>query len=134
MAVVLSEDVQPAAAPIAVPTVLETLAVAGFSIPLPSGNAKAVIRGWADVTIGNGTTGVTLSIYSGTDITGRLVGTRSIDAGNLTPGSTGQFTVEVIDRLTNVGGAQYCMSVSQTAATGDGTIVAGLIDTTLLSG
>lgn len=134
MAAVLSEDVQVSAGAIDVPTNTETLAVEGFALSLPGGNAKAVIRGWMDFTVGLGTTGVTLAIYEGPAIGGRLVATKTPQAGDFTPGSTAHFELEVIDVLVNVGGAQYCMSVQQTAATADGTIVAALIDTTLLSG
>lgn len=134
MAVLLSEDVQVPAGSIDVPTTAETLAVVGFSLTLPSGNAKAVIRGWMDLTVGAGTTAITIAIYSGNAIGGRLVGTKQPQAGDFTPGSSAHFEYEVVDVLSNVGGAQYCMSVTQTGATGDGTITAALLDTSLLSG
>lgn len=134
MAVVLSEDVQVATAPIDVVTITETLAVVGFPLSLPGGNAKAVIRGWIDLTVGTAATAVTLAIYSGPAIGGRLVGAKTPNAGDFAPGSTAHFEFETVDVLANVGGAQYCMSVQQVGATADGTIAAALIDTTLLSG
>lgn len=134
MAVLFAEDVQVPAAPIDVPTTAETLIASGFSISLPGGNAKAVIRGWFDLTVGTGTTAITIAIYSGGAIGGRLVGTKQPQAGDFTPGSNAHFEYEVIDLLQNVSGAQYCMSVTQTGATADGSVTAALIDTTLLSG
>lgn len=126
-------DEQTAAA-INVPTTTETLAVTGMSVPLPTTNGKAVIRGWVQLTVGAGTTGVTLTIYAGTAIGGRVVGQQNINAGNFTAGSIGAFNVEFTDALSNVGGAQYCMSVKQTAATGNGTILSAALNTMVLSG
>lgn len=133
-AVVFSEDVQVPAGAIAVPTTNETLIVTGSPLTLSSGNAKAVIRAWLDLTVGLGATGVTMTIYSGNAIGGRVVGTHSPNTGDFTAGDTAHFELEVVDILANVGGAQYCMSVTQTGATGDGSAIAALIDTTLLSG
>lgn len=133
-AVLFAEDVQQPVTPLDVPTSTETLIASGFSISLPGGNAKAVIRAWLDLTVGTGTTAITIAIYSGPAIGGRLVGTKQPQAGDFTPGSNAHFEYEVIDLLQNVSGAQYCMSVTQTGATADGSVTAALIDTTLLSG
>lgn len=133
-AVVIAEDVQVAAGAVAVPTTAETLVVAGEALTLPGGNAKAVIRGWLDLTVGAGTTAITITIYRGNALNGPVVGQRNPEAGDFTPGNTAHFEAEFIDVLQNVGGAQYCMSVLQTGATGDGTVLDALLDTTLLSG
>jgi hypothetical protein len=133
-AVVLSEDVQVPAAAVPVPTTAETLIVIGEALTLPGGNAKAVVRGWLDLTVGTATTDITITIYRGAQLGGAVIGQKNPEAGDFTPGQTAHFEVEFVDELQNVGGAQYCMSVTQTGATGDGNVLAALIDTTLLSG
>lgn len=133
-AVLQGIDVQAPAVPIAVVTTAETLIATGFAVTLPGGTGKAVIRGWMDLTVGAGTTAVTVAIYAGTAIGGRLVGAKNAEAGDFTAGSTAHFEAEFVDLLSNVSGAQYCMSVTQTGASGNGSVVAALIDTSVLSG
>jgi hypothetical protein len=133
-AVVFGQEVQVAALPITVPTTTETLVVTGFAVTLPSDHGKAVVRGWLDLTVGAGTTDLEVNVYRGSAIGGPLVGHWHPQAGGFTPGSLTRMAIEFIDPISNAGGAQYCMSVLQTGATGDGIVVAALLDTTLLSG
>lgn len=134
MAAVFAEDVQVPAAAIDVPTATETLVVVSNALSWQSDHGKAVIRGWCEILVGPGTSVVTITIYRGPDIGGPVVGTKTPDAGDFTPGKTSTFEAEFVDVLENVSGMQYCMSVQQTGATGDGTVQAALIDTTILSG
>lgn len=134
-AVLFSEDVQTGGTPITITTTTETIVATSVALSLPSGNGKGVIRGRVTLTPGTGTTGVTLSIYRGTAINaGNLVGAQNPIAGTFTAGSTAVFDVEFTDLLSMVGGAQYCLTVKQTGASGNGTAVQALIDTKLLSG
>lgn len=134
-AVLFSEDVQIGATPITITTTTETIVATSVALSLPSGNGKAIIRGNITLTVGTGTTSVTLSIYRGIAISaGNLVGTQTPLAGSFTAGSSNVFGIEFVDVLSNVGGAQYCLSIKQTGASGNGTVVAALIDTKLLSG
>jgi len=126
-------DVQTAAG-VNVPTTTETIAATGNPVPLPSTNGKAVIRAWVQLTVGASTTAVTLTVYAGNAIGGRVVGQQNANAGNFTAGQLGAFSCEFTDALSNIGGAQYCVSVKQTGATGNGTIQSASIDTMVLSG
>jgi hypothetical protein len=134
MATIFAEDVQVPADSIDVPTSTETLVVAGNALSWQSDHGKAVIRAWCELLVATGTTAVTLTIYRGPAIGGPVVGTKTPDAGDFTVGKTATFEAEFVDVLQDVGGAQYCLSVQQTGATGDGTVSAALIDTTILSG
>ena len=134
MAAVFGEDVQVPAGAIDIPTTAETLVVAGSPLTLPGDVAKAVIRSLMDITVGTGTTAIAIAIYEGASIGGRLVGTKQPSAGDFTAGENAHFEYETVDFLQNVGGAQYCMSVTQTGATAAGSVTAALLDTTLLSG
>jgi hypothetical protein len=134
MAILFSEDVQAIAAPVTVTTTNETLVITGFPLSLTSDHAKAVIRGWLDLTVPLGTTEVTIAIIAGSALGGREVGHNHTEAADFTVGATAHFDIEVIDAIQNAGGAQYSMSVQLAGATADGTVTGGLIDTTLLSG
>jgi hypothetical protein len=133
-ATLFGEDVEVPSAAVNVPTTAETLVVTGRAVSLPTGNGKGVVRGWVEMTIGTGTTAVTLTIYRGTAIGGPIVGQKIPDAGSFAPGANATFEAEFIDMLSEVTGAQYCMSVQQTGATGDGNVLAALLDTKVLSG
>lgn len=133
-AVLYGEDVQMTPAPVAVPTITETLIAVGHVVTTPNPNGKAAVRASLQLTVGAGTTGLTFTMYAGAAIGGRVVGTHTPDTGNFTPGSTAFFQIEFTDPFDNVSGVQYCVSVTQTGATGDGSIVTALIDTKVLSG
>lgn len=133
-AVLLQEDVQQPTTPIAIPTTTETLFVQGHDCTTPNPNGKAVVRAWLEMTVGAGATGITITVYAGNAIGGRVVGTKIPDAGDFSPGSSATFEAEFTDVFDNTSDVQYCASVTQTGATGDGSVLAALIDTKVLSG
>lgn len=133
-AVLYQEDVQVPTPPIPVPTTTETLVVQGNACICPNPNGKAVVRGWLEMTVGAGTTAITIAVYSGVAIGGRVVGVKMPDAGDFSPGANATFSVEFIDYFDNVSDVQYCVSVLQTGATGNGSVLSALIDTKVLSG
>lgn len=133
-AVLISEDVQEVSDPVTVPTTTETLAVVGFPLSLVSDHAKALVRCWMEFQSAADATGVTVAIYEGADTSGRIVGATKFEAGDFTPGKLERYEIEMTDKLQNIGGAQYCLTVLQGGATADGTVMAALIVTTLLSG
>jgi hypothetical protein len=133
-AVLLEEDVEVPDTPIVVPAIAETLVVLGRNVTTPNPNGKAVVRCWCEMTVGADTTGVVLAVYSGTDTTGRQIGTKESDSGGFMPGANATFGVEFIDPFENVSGVQYCLSVTQVGATANGAVLNALIDTKVLSG
>ena len=133
-ATIFGEDVQAFDTPVTVPANTETLVAVGQSLTLPGQNAKAVIRAWCYITVGEGTTAVRLAVYAGTVIGGRMVGKIQPSIGDLASPETAFYELECVDLISNVGAAQYCVSVDMVDSTGDGAVTSALIDTTLLSG
>jgi hypothetical protein len=133
-AVLFAEDVAVGATPIAVVTTAETLVAVGVPLPLQSSTGKAAIVGLVQLTVGTGTTAVTLRIYRGATAAGGLVATGIPQAGSFTVGSTALFTVAVVDPLNTSGGAQYCMTVQATGASANGSVVMATLNTKVLSG
>jgi hypothetical protein len=133
-AVLFGEDVQMPVPPISVTGTTETLVVVGGKVSTPNPNGKAVVRCWCEIQTGTGTTDITLTVYSGPAIGGRLIGTKVADFGEFTAGAKATFEIEFIDPFSNVSDVQYCMSIMQTAATADGKVMNALLDTKVLSG
>lgn len=133
-AVLFGIDFQSIAGAIALTTTAETLAAVGFAISLPSGNGKAVVKCYLALTAGTSTTTVVIKVYRGFSTAGTLIGTfpNTIPAAAGNPPLT--FSCAVSDVLQSATQAQYCFSVTQTAATGNGSITAASIETELLSG
>jgi hypothetical protein len=134
LAVLYGDDVQVPAGPVTVVTTAETLVVIGQPVTMPTASGKYVVRGWMDLTVGAGTTAITVAVYRGAAIGGVVIGQKNAEAGDFTPGSIAHFEAEFIDPQQNVSQSQYCISVTQTGATGNGTVQNALIETTLLSG
>lgn len=133
-AVLFAKDVTSAAVPTAVVTTAETLAALSASLTVLQNTGKAAVKGFLTLTIGTNTTAVTVRLYRGTTSAGTLVSTAIAQAGNFVAGSPAQFVVACTDVLTNVGTAQYCMTVQQTGASANGSITTAVIETEVLSG
>jgi hypothetical protein len=133
-AVLFGEDVQMSGPWPPLPGTLEALAVVGGKVSTPNPNGKAVVRAWAEMSVGTGTTAITLTVYSGPSIGGRVIGAKSVQASDFALSTKATFNIEFIDTFSNVSDVQYCLSVSQTGATEDGQILNALLDTKVLSG
>src|SRR4029077_10188982 len=110
-AVLYGEDVQVPAGNVNVPTSNETLVLTSHVLTTPNPNGKAVIRASIELTVGLGTTAITIAVYAGSAIGGRLIGTKIPDAGDFSAGNNATFSVELVDPFDNTTGVQYCVSV-----------------------
>lgn len=133
-AALFSIDVQSIAGAIALVTTTETLVGIGRALSLPSQSGKAVIYCFASVTAGTSTTSLTINVYRGSVISGSAVfsSVRTIPAAAGGP----QYDLNCCftDVLSMATQAQYCFSVTQTAATANGSVTSAAIETELLSG
>lgn len=104
-------------------TTTETVAatVAGVSTPKPG--VKVTLTATVQVTAGTGTTALTPRIRRGTDATGTLLGEGNPIQGGVAAGSTSTLTIQVEDTPGEVAGQSYVVTVAQTGASGNGTIV-----------
>jgi hypothetical protein len=113
---------------------VETLVGVSAAAAVESPTVKCCVKVTLVIAPGASTTSVTIKIYRGVAITGPLVGVNIAQGGGVTPGSPMTLAMVAADALNNAGQAQYCCSVTQTAATGNGTVVIGSIETMVLSG
>jgi hypothetical protein len=109
-------------------TVLAT--VSGVSTDGPGQRVR--VTGWAQVTPGTGTTSLTLRIRRGVDATGALVGEANAVAAAVAAGSAREIDLEAIDVLGDVAGQSYVLTIQQTAATANGTVLQSQIRAEIL--
>lgn len=110
-----------------VTTTTETEA-AEVSAPPPNRTGLTyTVRGWAQVTIGTGGTAVTPRIRRGTSVSGTLVGEGNAIQG--TAGNTVLVGIAVNDTPGEVSSLDYVVTVQQTAATADGTVLQAHLET-----
>lgn len=116
-----------------VTTTTETIIMTGGFTAVESPTCKVAVRGWISFVVGTGTTNFIVSVYRGTSI---VVGNRILFQGftGFVAGSSYPISFAVTDTLVNASGAQYCVTVTQTGAGGNGTFNAGTIETMVLSG
>lgn len=104
-----------------VTTTTETEAAQVSAPPPNRAGLRYTITGSAQVSIGTGGTAVTPRIRRGTDTTGTLVG-----EGNALTGAAGEevtLAVTVDDTPGEVSSLDYVLTVQQTGATGNGTVL-----------
>lgn len=97
----------------------DTVEVTGITTGRPGKRIR--IRGWAQVTAGVGATALTPRIRSGQGVGGALIG-----EGNpltIAAGQTQTVVIETEDVPGDVAGQAYTMTMQQTAATGNGTVL-----------
>lgn len=134
MAVLFSKDSQAAPAAVPLVTTAETLVLASAAQTVEPTTGKAAIKGFVTLTVGTNTTAVTVRLYRGATSAGTLIGTAVAQAGNFAAGSPAGFSAVATDTLTNVGTAQYCMTVQQTSASANGSATTALLEVEILQG
>jgi hypothetical protein len=93
---------------------------------------RAIVRGWLNLTLGTGVTGITTRIRRGNGITGAVVlvgGATSLPALINT-----DFTTIAVETLQNVEYADYSLTVQQIGGSGSGNILIGTIEVELING
>lgn len=112
---------QQAAPALAVVTTAETVAALTNGVSLTYDNDQVNVTGNVLLTAGTGTTSVTVRCRRGNGVNGAIVGTAqpvSVVAGNNVA-----LPVDFLDTPGAVAGQQYSITVAQTGATANGTIV-----------
>ena len=127
-------DVQANSATVNVPTTTETTILTTNSLPVPYQNAKAAVFGTIVLTPGTTTNLITLKVRRNPAAENLVVNTIVYAAG-FTVGSAGELSFGATDPIPDGRSVQYAVTVTQGAATANGTAQVGCyIDATLLSG
>lgn len=117
---------------VSIVTTTETVVATVSGLKLPFVTALLVIKAWVQLTTGASTTDVTVRIRRGSTIGGALVGEANPITIGAAAGSTEEFSIMVSEARANEDAAQYSVTVQQTAAAGNGTVVQAAIEATVL--
>lgn len=107
---------------VTVTTTTEAVAVSSPVVQLPFDTGEIFVFGWAQLTTGTNTTGVTPMIRQGTAITGTALTEANIEGVKITAGGTEPFYAIGIEQRT-ASNVQYSFTLKQTAASADGSIL-----------
>jgi hypothetical protein len=106
-------------------TTSETVIVSSGSAPAPRDSLAVVIIAWAQLTTGTNTTAVTPRIRRGTTTGGTLVGEANAEQVKAAAGSTEPMFIMVQEDRTSVASVDYSLTLQQTAASANGSALAG---------
>lgn len=132
MSILSQKDVTTTNTPQTVTTTSELGVQTSNTVPLEFGSAKVSIRGLINLLVGTGTTSLTMKLYrSAAGVTQTLL--QSITF-TVTAGNTVTVEGEITDSVIGFGTVQYVMSITQNAATGNGTVNLCSLAVEVLSG
>ncbi|MCL6552921.1 MAG: hypothetical protein K6W08_07355 [Firmicutes bacterium] len=117
-----------------IPTTSETVVITSPLIKIPVSTCRVWITGSCQLTSGTGTTAVTVRIRRGTTTAGTLIGAGNSEAIKTAAGSTEPFGLSVVDTLAGADAVQYVLTLQQTAATGNGSVLQAALDVEVLNG
>lgn len=111
----------------AIVTVAETVAVTSDAVYLPGKSSRVIVVARALVTLGASTTAVTPRVRRGTLITDTLVGEANAEQIKTAAGSTEPFDALAIEDVVDLDQVTYVLTVQQTAASANGSILSASI-------
>lgn len=121
----------PISPPITVTTTTETLVAYSNRNVCNVQTVRSIIKGWLAITTGTGVTALVLQFRRGNGIAGASILSVTLAAAASTQM---QHNIKFAESLNNIEFADYSLTVTQTGATGNGSITAGLIETEQING
>jgi hypothetical protein len=120
-----------AGTPITVTTTTETLVAYTGRCECNLPTLRSIIKGWLAITTGTGVTALVLQIRRGNGITGASIASVTVAAAASTQLTQ---TIKFSEQLSFWEYADYSFTVTQTGATGNGSITAGLVEVEQING
>lgn len=112
-------------------TTTETVIATLSGVSSPRAGVKIRLHGWYQVTLGTATTAVTTRIRQGTGITGTLIQEANAEQISTAAASSEGHSIDVEDTLGEVANVSYVLTVEQTAATANGTVLQAQLRATI---
>jgi hypothetical protein len=122
---------QAIAPPITITTTTETLCAYSGRVEANLATLTSIIKGWATITTGAGTTALVFRLRRGNGITGAVVATVTITTA---ASVTVMDVIKFAEQLLNVEFADYSLTVQQTGAGANGSIVLAMIEVEQING
>jgi hypothetical protein len=134
MADIAEIKVEYTTANVTVPTTTETVAISSGPVRVPQEAVAIAVLGYCQLTTGTGATAVTPRIRQGTTISGPLVGEANAETLKAAAGGTEPFVILVLEPRSGQAEVEYSLTVQQTGATANGTILQAEIIVAVLRG
>jgi hypothetical protein len=115
-------------------TTSETVIISSGRVTVPSQTCLVLIRAWAQLTNGTGTTAVTPRIRRGTTTSGTLVSEANAEPVKTAAGSIEPYSMIASEQRSDQESVEYSFTLQQTGASGNGTAVQAAIEVEILSG
>lgn len=115
-------------------TTAETQILYSGRVYLPFQSIRSIIKCWVQVIGGTAITTLTARIRKGNGITGTEVGTPQAMQFNAGAGNCQEFSRIVSETLNNVEFADYSLTLTQAAATGNGTVANAAMEVDIING
>lgn len=132
MSSVTQKQVGIAAAAVTLVTTAETLIAYSGRVEIQYQTIRSVIRGWANVTWGTGTTSAILRFRRGNGLTGTIVATTG--NVNVTAAQTTAIDLQFAEQIINGEFNDYSLTIQQNAATANGTVNLAQIECEMING
>jgi len=116
------------AGPVTLVTNAETVVMVGPMLQTPKDTSFIVVWGTIQLTPGTSATGANVRVRLGTTVTGTQVGQNQGQSG-ITPAANGTLSFMVSFAAAFTDYVQVCVTVAQVGATGNGTVVGGVMVT-----
>ena len=134
MADILEAELTTSGSDVTLVTTAETEGINSPEVVAPRQTVRVLILAWGQLTTGTGTTAVTPRIRRGTGTAGTLVGEANAETAKAAAGSTEPFFLLASEARADVDRVQYTLTLQQTAATGNGTLLQAAILVLILAG
>jgi hypothetical protein len=121
MSILRSIDAAFSTTSVTLTTTNETVIIASPQLQCPKDISFVNVLARVQLTLGTGTTAVTPRVRRGNTTAGQLVGSAVSEAVKTAAGSTEPFELNVQEERDFQDYVQYCFTLQQTAATGNGT-------------
>jgi hypothetical protein len=132
MSQVFSGDAVNNAAGVSLPFNVETAVVTSNALNPPFGNAKAIVYGFVNLTVGSTVNGVNIAIRRNPLKENLLVGSQLLNGA--TGAAVENYTIMAADAIPDGRSVQYALTVTETSGAGTGTATFASIAAILISG
>jgi hypothetical protein len=134
MAEILEKEVTYETTDVTLITTAETVASVTPSVKIPVVTCRAVIRGFAQVLGGTGTTTINPRIRRGTLVTDPLVGDANAVSQPVLGTGSGLYFICVSEQLQNRESVQYALTIEAGGASGNGTVRSSMVEVEIING
>lgn len=119
---------------VTITTTTETVVISSGRVPTPRHTCQVLVKAWCLLTTGAATTAVTARIRRGTAATGTLASEENAQTIKAAAGSTEPYAAVAREERAGQDSVEYSLTIQQTDATGNGSVLEAAIEVEVLGG